>query len=304
MANLVFFLFNISQSTLRFPAVCSSSCICHPGSTDSGHTMRVPRGPSAAGSVGGASASAASRSASAAAGRRRQQGERLPPPVSLLRQLGRGGAAGPGQEVELRVVFQRRNRDAQASWPGADTARGCCTACAGPGACLDAGWALAAWCAAPGRLPPVPSKPRPTPPTPAAGAPGAQRRGAAGALQRVAVHRPLGRRGARAVLGGGDPRPAVGPGGRAPGRRAGGPARRQPGQRCARSHRLAAHAGPGRPHARAGWAWRGRAARHAWPSAAGAAQRPTSSREPSLPPPPPPPRAQPSSCGPGPAPSS
>lgn len=54
-------------------------------------------------------------SASGAAVRRRQQGEAATPPTSVLSQLGNGGSLGAGQEVELKVVFQKRNRDAQAS---------------------------------------------------------------------------------------------------------------------------------------------------------------------------------------------
>lgn len=51
------------------------------------------------------------------AGRRRQQGDSaLPPlPVSVIKQLGHGmKLAEEGQDVELRIVFQKRNRDAQA----------------------------------------------------------------------------------------------------------------------------------------------------------------------------------------------
>ena len=55
--------------TLRFPAVCSSICVCQLLSTDSGHTISVARGPLTDGGCGGGltfSSAAASASWSAA----------------------------------------------------------------------------------------------------------------------------------------------------------------------------------------------------------------------------------------------
>lgn len=42
--------------------MCSSTCICQLDSTDSGHTMSVPQGPSASGGAAGGSAAAAAAS--------------------------------------------------------------------------------------------------------------------------------------------------------------------------------------------------------------------------------------------------
>jgi hypothetical protein len=55
-----------SGRACRPPRVCSWICICQLVSTDSGHTMSVPRGPPAGGGAGGGSAAAAAAARRAA----------------------------------------------------------------------------------------------------------------------------------------------------------------------------------------------------------------------------------------------
>jgi hypothetical protein len=56
----------LQRLTCRFPAVCSSICVCQLLSTLRGHTINVPRGPSAAGGLSPAPAAAAAAAAASA----------------------------------------------------------------------------------------------------------------------------------------------------------------------------------------------------------------------------------------------